>query len=244
MTLKSRMQKLEASLHARERFFLWLHDAKAAGGFEIHWEQELRESLLPFEWLMDEEAHTLYLLVNDVNLEVLRTAETKSDLRSLTHCALDGVLRQVSRPNRAGTFVLINPIPELTQRVGGYLCARLRALIDEALSLASAIEEISDVYLDGEDVLFADTRATVNAETANLRKTADIFRPLVAWLNVEPITVEGFGPGHPVVDAKANQFVEFSRAQALIGKSDHRRFMDALHRACPELAHTGPSQAI
>jgi hypothetical protein len=102
MTLKSRVQKLEASLQAKERFFLWLQNAKAAGGFETYWEQKLREPLLPFEWFADEEAHFLYFLVNDVNYAMLRDAEANNNLRSFALFALDGVLRQAARPNRAG----------------------------------------------------------------------------------------------------------------------------------------------
>ncbi len=44
--------------------------------------------------------------------------------------------------------------------------------------MASAIDVISETYLGGEDILFPDTRAVLNAEVSNLRTTADVYDPL------------------------------------------------------------------
>lgn len=102
--------------------------------------------------------------------------------------------------------------------------------------MASAIGVISETYLDGEDILFADTRATLDAEVSALRVTAEICDALAEWLGLEPINVYGLTPGHPMVDAKANQIVQISRAEALVSSSDLRKFKDALHKAWPGIA--------
>ncbi len=238
MALKARLQKLEASLEAKKQLFLWLQHAKAAGGFVPYWEQELKGPLGPFEWLADEEVYFLWHLVNETNLEILKNAQVNHDLRSFAHCALDGILRQIARPNRSGVFVPARQIPELAERVGGYLYAKFRALLEESLSLAAAIDEVSETYLGGEDILFPDSRAALDAETSDLRKTADVFGPLAEWLKVEPITVDGFIPGH-LVDAKASQLVNFARAGALSRGGTRRQFIDALQQAWPELAEGG-----
>src|ERR1035437_5014463 len=230
VTIAGRIHRLQAPLEGGKKFFLWLQHAKAKGGFVRYWEQELAGPLVPFEWFADEEAHFLYFLVNVVNLTILTNASTNQDLSVLAHCALYGVLRQISRPDQSGALVPVRPIPEIASRVGVYLWTKLRTLLEEALSIAAAIDEISETYLGGEDILFADSRGTIDAETSRLRKTAEIYGSLAEWLNLEPITVECFTPGHPMVDAKANQLIHLSRAQALICRGDRRKSIDALRR--------------
>ena len=235
MAFKGRLQKLEASLEAKQKFVLWLRDAKAVGGWVSYWEGELGGPLVALKWFEDEEAYFLWHLVNDANLMILKDAHANHDLRSFAHCALDGVLRQIARPNPSGVFEPERPITEPAGHVGEYLYAKLKTLLDQALSLASAVDDISEAYLDGEDILFTDTRAILDAEISNLRKTADVFEPLAAWLNLEPITAEGFTTDHPKVVAKVVELTELSRAQALVQSSDRRQFIEALHRAVPEL---------
>jgi hypothetical protein len=240
MTIAGRIHRLEASLEAEKKFFLWLQHAKAKGGFIRYWEQELVGPLVPFEWFADEEAHFLYFLVNDVNFTILNSASTNQDLNVLAYCALDGLLRQISRPDQSGALVPVRPIPEIKSQVGGYLWAKFRTLLEEALSIAAAIDEISETYLGGEDILFADSRGTIDAETSTLRKTAEIYGSLAEWLNLEPITIECFTPGHPMVDTKADQLVHLSRAQALMCRDDRRKSIDALRRVCPKLVEGAP----
>src|SRR5664280_565255 len=105
MTIARRVHRLEASLEAEKKFLLWLQHAKAKGGFICYWEQELAGPLVPFEWFADEEAHFLYSLVNDVNFTILNSASTNQDLSILAHCALDGLLRQISRPDQSAALV-------------------------------------------------------------------------------------------------------------------------------------------
>ena len=64
--------------------------------------------------------------------------------------------------------------------------------------------------------------------------TADVYDPLTDWLDIEPLRLKELAPGSPIVDAKVNQLVHLSRADALIGCSDFRRFKDTLQRAFPE----------
>ena len=61
MTFEGRIHRLEASLTAKEKFALWLHRAKADGGFLPYWEKELKGPLAPFEWFEDEEAYLLII---------------------------------------------------------------------------------------------------------------------------------------------------------------------------------------
>jgi hypothetical protein len=85
-------------------------------------------------------------------------------------------------------------------------------------------------------LLFPDTRAMLNAEVSNLRTTADVYDPLTDWLDIEPLKFKESAPGSPIVDAKANQSVHISRADALVFSSDLRKFKDALQRAFPEFS--------
>ncbi len=103
----------------------------------------------------------------------------------------------------------------------------------------SAIGVISETQFGGEDILFADTRAVLEAETANLQVTTEICRHLAVWLNAEPIVADEFTPGHPMVDAKAQEIVRISRAEALVSSSDLRRFKEALQAASPALEEGG-----
>jgi hypothetical protein len=101
--LEGRIDKLEASLAAKEKFSLWLHRAKAAGGFVPYWETELKGPLAPLEWFENEEAYFLFRLVNDVNLTILKSASTNQDLRFFCplrvgwNAAADLPARQVGR---------------------------------------------------------------------------------------------------------------------------------------------------
>jgi hypothetical protein len=236
VTLEGRIDKLEASLAAKEKFALWLHRAKAAGGFLPYWERELKGSLAPFEWFEDEEAYLLFRLVNDVNFTILNNASKNQDLRSLAHCALDGVVRRIGRPDQSGALAPVHPIPDIAMRVGKFVCAKFKSLLEETLIMASAIDVISETYLGGEDMLFPDTRAMLNAEVSNLRTTADVYDPLTDWLDIEPLKFKEPAPGSPIVDAKANQIVLISRADALVFSSDLRKFKDALQQAFPEFS--------
>jgi hypothetical protein len=212
VTLEARIHKLETSLAAKEKFALWLHHAKAAGGFVPYWEKELKGPLAPFAWFEDEEAYFLFRLVNDVNFTILNNASKNQDLRSFAHCALDGILRRISSPEKSGVLVPVCPIPEVATRVGKFVCAKFKSLLEERLIMASAIEVISKTHVGGEDILFSDMRATLDAEVSNLRTTADIFDPLTHWLQTEPLTMRELTAGHPKVDAKASQIVNISRA--------------------------------
>jgi hypothetical protein len=117
VTIETRIRKLETSLAARAKFFLWLNRAKAAGGFVPYWEKELKGPLEPFEWFENEEAYLLFRLVNDVNFTILNNASKNQDLRSFAHFALDGVVRRISRPDGSGDLVPVRQIPEIATRV-------------------------------------------------------------------------------------------------------------------------------
>jgi hypothetical protein len=94
------------------------------------------------------------------------------------HCALDGVLRQIARPDPSDVFVPARPFTELAQGVGEFLWNKLRDLMHESLSLTAAIDELSETYLGGKDILFDDTRAELDAYTSDLRGSAELLRPL------------------------------------------------------------------
>jgi hypothetical protein len=240
VTLEARIQKLETSLPAKEKFFLWLHRAKATGGFETYWERELAGPLEPFEWFKDEEAYLLFHLTNDLNMTIFKNASTNRDLRSLAHCALDGILRRICRLNKSSVFVPVHPIPENANFIGKKLCAKFKSLLEETVLMATAIDVISETYLGGEDILFSDIRATLDTEVSNLRTTADIFDPLTYWLQIEPLKLKELAPGSPIVHAKVDQIVHLSRAEALVSSSDLRKFKDALQRAFPDYS-LGPT---
>jgi len=236
MTLKGRLQKVEEALDANKKFLLWLDHAKAVGGFVSYWERELKGPLVPFKWFGDEEAYFLWRLVNDVNIAILNDAQTNHDLRRVLHCALDGVLRQITQPDESGRLVPVLPAPEVTKLVGEFLYGQFKTIFEEALSLAGAIDELSQTYLGGEDLLFVDTRRELVEQISQLRTTAQLLPPLAAWLNLEPLMMEGFVSGHPKVDTKATQMADFSRATALVQSGYGRQFKDALQQLSPELA--------
>jgi len=236
MTSERRINRLEKSLTAKDKFSLWLHHAKAAGGFVPYWERELKGPMVPFEWCEDEEAHLLFHLVNDLNSSILRNARTNQDLRFFAHCALDGILRRISRLDESNIFVPVHPIPEIATIVGKHVCAKFKSLLEETLIMASAIEEISATHLGGEDILFFDMRAIFDDELSNLRTTADVYDPLTDWLEIETLKLKELSQGSPVVHAKVDSIIHVSRAEALVGCSDIRKFKDALLRAFPEFS--------
>jgi hypothetical protein len=236
MTLERRINRLEKSLAAKEKFKLWLHRAKAAGGFLPYWEKELKGPLAPYEWFEDEEAYLLFRLVNDVNFTILNRASTNQDLRALAFFALDGVARRIGRPDKSGGLVPDFPIPEIASRVGKSVCAKFKSLLEEAVLMASAIEVISETHLGGEDILFPDMRAIFVAEVSDLRTTADVYNPLTDWLQIESLKSKELAPGSSIVHAQVDQIVNVSKAEALVRSSDLRKFKEALQCAFPEFS--------
>jgi len=239
VTQKRRISRLEASLAAKQKFYSWLKQAKLTGGFIPYWEKERTGPLLPPEWLIDEEARFLWHLVNDVNFVIWPYVDANYELRSLVHVALDGVLRQIARPDSSGVFVPVCPIPEFAARLGQYLCERFQVIWEEALSLLAAIEEISRTYLEGEDILFDDSRGAMDTATANLRETADMCSAIAQWLSLEAATfaVEAFSSQHPMVKAKVEQLVNVSRVEALPSTATRGQLIEALNCAWPDLLH-------
>jgi hypothetical protein len=235
MTLKGRLQKVEEALDANKKFFLWLDHAKAAGGFVTYWERELKGPLVSFKWFGDEEAYFLWRLVNDVNIAIWNDAQSNRALRSFAHCALDGLLRQIARPDPSGVLVPAGSITEVPERVSRYFLHKFKTLIEETLLLAAAVDDLSQTYLNGGDVLFADSRCELLDQISQLRVTAHLYEPLAAWLNVEPVEVAGFPPGHARVGIKAAEIANFSRAAALAVSGSGRQFKHALQQFCPEL---------
>ncbi|MGE5734137.1 MAG: hypothetical protein ACM34E_03505 [Acidobacteriota bacterium] len=234
MAFKGRIQRLEASLSANKKFLLGLEHAKRAAAWDSYWIEQLNRPSVPFEWFADEGAYMLWHLINDVNLAILRNAQTNTDLRHLVHCGLDGVLRQIASPDDSGVFVPVCPITELSTRLGEYLYAKLQAIFEEAFCLAAPIDELSEIYLGvGQDILFADSRTILEDEMSCLRTTAETFAPLAGWLNVQPIAMEGYMPGHPMVDAKVTKLADLSRADALIHCDDQRRFSSGVPSCIP-----------
>jgi len=145
-------------------------------------------------------------------------------------------VRQIGRPDQSGALVPVCPIPEIATLVGKYLCAKFKSLLAETVLMASAIDVISGTYLGGDDILFSDSRAALNAEVSNLRATADVFDPLTDWLHIEPLTLNELVPDSSIVHAKVDSVLHMARAEALIGCSDLRKFKDALQRAFPEFS--------
>ena len=97
------------------------------------------------------------------------------------------------------------------------------------------MDDLSQTHLNGEDLLFADPRSELLDQISQLRVTAQLYEPLAAWLNVEPVEVEGFLSGHARVGAQAAEMADFSRAAALAVSSDGRQFKHALRPVCPDL---------
>jgi hypothetical protein len=208
---------------------------KAAGGFVAYWEREIKGPLVPFKWFADEDAHFLWHLVNDVNFAILKDAQTNRDLRCFAHCALDGLLRQIARPDSSSVLLPAGPIDDVTERIGRYFLDKFKTLIEEAPLLAAALDDLSQTHLDGKDLLFVDTRSELVHQISQLRATAQLYAPLAAWLKVELVEVDGFPPGHARVAAKAVEMADFSKAAAVTVSGDGRQFKHALQRFCPEL---------
>ena len=239
MTQKGRISKLEAWLTAKQKFYSWLKEAKLAGGFIPYMEQARTGPLLPLEWLVDDEARFLWHLVIDVNIATLRYVDANYELRSLAHVALDGVLRQVARPHNSGIFVPVCPIPEFAARVGVYLCAMFQGIWEEAFSMQAAVEEISRTHLEGEDILFADLRGEMETAVATLRETAQMCGAIAEWLNLEAAIFgqQGFSSEHPLVKAKVEKLVNFSRVQALPSTATRGQLIAAFNLVWPDFTH-------
>jgi len=78
-------------------------------------------------------------------------------------------VRQIARPDSSGIFVPVRPVPELAAHVGRYLCAKFQGIWEETLCLQAAMEKISQAYLEGEDILFADSRGAMDTATAAVK---------------------------------------------------------------------------
>ncbi len=236
MTFKGRIAKIETSLEAKKKVLLWLQRAKAAGGWMSYQVQQLKGPLVLNDWLADADAYFLWHLVIDVNSTILSSAHANRDLHALLLIALTGVVWQVGESSRSGTYQPARPFPEIAETVGKYVCAKFKKVLEEELSLAAAIIEISKTYLDGEDVLFPDSRAALDAEISKLRETAVICNALANWLDAEPVAVECLTSGHQMVDAKVRYLVNIARAEALPRNlENHWAFIGALEQACPGL---------
>src|SRR5262249_18622038 len=172
--------------------------------------------MVTLEWLADDEAYFLFLLLNDVNLEILKNDKANTDLHSFAHCALDGIVRQIARPNDSGIPVPVQSIPDLAKGTGRFLYTKFKELFSDALLLTAAIDELSEIYFGGEDVLFDDSRAILDGLNSNLRKTVEIYAPMALWLDLEPVTIETLKLNYAVLDAKATALAEFSRAEVAI----------------------------
>jgi len=97
--------------------------------------------MVTLEWLADDEAYFLFLLLNDVNLEILKNDKANTDLHSFAHCALDGIVRQIARPNDSGIPVPVQSIPDLAKGTGRFLYTKFKELFSDALLLTAAIDE-------------------------------------------------------------------------------------------------------
>ena len=239
MTQKARISKLEASLTAKQKLYSWLKHAKLSGGLIPYWKKELTGLMLPLEWLTDEEARFLWHLVIDANVEILRCMHANDELWRVVHLALDGVVRQIARPDSSGIFVPVRPIPELAAHVGRYLCATFQGIWEETLCLQAAMEKISQAYLEGEDILFADSRGAMDTATANFHDTAYMCGAIARWLNLEGVTfaAEAFSSQHPLVQAKVTRLANLSRVEALRCTATRGQLIQAIKGACPDLAH-------
>lgn len=89
---------------------------------------------------------------------------------------------------------------------------------------------ISEPYLGGEDILFPDSRATLDAEVSNLCMTADVFDPLTDWLHIKPLTLNELVPDSSIVHARVDRVIHLARANALVCCSDLRKFKDSLEQ--------------
>ena len=71
MTFKMRLQRLEDSLDAKQKFFAWLTKARLVGGFLDYMMQQLHGPMMAEAWREDFDADFLWHLVKDVNFSVL-----------------------------------------------------------------------------------------------------------------------------------------------------------------------------
>ncbi len=108
--------------------------------------------------------------------------------------------------------------------------------LEKVVIMASPVQRLSETHLSGEDTLFLDTRATLDAEFSNLLVAADVFDPITDWPHIETLKLKELDPGSPIVRAKVNELVHISRAEALAYCSDLRRFKESLQGAFPALA--------
>jgi hypothetical protein len=65
---------------------------------------------------------------------------------------------------------------------------------------------------------------------------------MAGWLEIEPLKLNESDPDSPKVHAKVDEIVHVSRAEALVGCSDLRKFKDARQLAFPESVQCGLSR--
>lgn len=212
-----RIGNIESSLPPQDQFLIWLRNAKKKGGFLLYWGQELEGPLIRYKWLEDVEASFRWHLVNDVNLDVLKSAQTNNDLCAFGHVALVEAYRRVF-------------IRKLKDDVSTAICARFKRFADEIVALAAAIDELSKVFV-GEDLLFTDTRQILEDQNNQISGALRLYEQIAAILGLNDSTCLD-------VREKSKELEQSARAHCLSHSGNRREFTSAIKKLCPEIVQS------
>jgi hypothetical protein len=204
MSINSRLGKIERCLSYRELALLWLKSSQAKGGYSEYWKFSEFQP-----WAAEnEEAGLLYHLATTVNGTVLLAAQqwrvlaSWASLLSISMLDVKPQLRPFE-PHTVGGFF---------ERWRNALCR----LFAEVVAVQQAVDLISEEYVDGHEVLFADAKAELSSSFENAKLLVLGYNCFAAENGKELIDIETVANqvGRRVAQRR-NEWVMLSRSEVL-----------------------------
>lgn len=204
MTMKTRLRSVQKSLVGRQIALFWLKLSQEYGGYLDYWKHADFQ-----QWPSEsQEGGLLYFLVFEVNGSVMLAADTWRQIASWA--GLLGIsIIGASDAENTGRFEAFPALPERWRE-------KLSRFLAEVLAHEEAVDLISEGYFQGNDVLFADTRAMLTASRECARELIVGYNWFAALNNKEQIDEEGNNVLLPHrTEQLVNQWVKLSRGKAL-----------------------------
>ena len=156
MSIQYRQRNVQESLKSCEVALLWLQTSRASGAYA-----EYRETAEYQPWVREaEEAALLYHLAAEVNGAVITA--THNWCRLASWAGLLGISVIDTGPgSRAGQLQTMRDFAERWRQ-------KLCTFLADVFAIEQAVDLISEVYFDGHEVLFADTKEQLTSSYESL----------------------------------------------------------------------------
>jgi hypothetical protein len=159
MNINTRLRSVQKSLKARAIALFWLKSSQECGGYCEYWNNAEFQA-----WpSATEEGGLLYYLALEVNNSVIAASDVWRQIASWA------ALLGISIVDSMGASKTAHNIPE---RFRGKLCR----LLADSHAHEEAVDLISRGYFEGNEVLFADARAYLNASREKRARTHGLLQ--------------------------------------------------------------------